>query len=144
MKDLILQIKEKIARLEQDLENVAKDLEVVRKNDSDEEIAIKNELLDKKLMLEGALNSLKKTLGKISINYEVAKDRIGIGQKIEIEMNGEIQEITLVPDGGVDPSKGIFSSESPLGKALLGRDEGETVILSGPLGDTEVNIVRIN
>lgn len=144
MSDLTILINEKIERVKEELHKVSEDLEVVRRNDSDEEISIKSELLDRKLMLEGELNGLMKTLGQISIDNGKKKNIVSVGHKVVIEINGKKKDVTLVPEGGVNPSAGIFSVESPIGQALLGKKKGEKVLLEGPTGSRELKIVKIN
>jgi len=42
-----------------------------------------------------------------------------------------------------DPSKGLISNESPIGKALLGRKKGDVIKVSTPKGEMEYKIIDI-
>lgn len=56
-------------------------------------------------------------------------NRIGLFDTVELyyEMNGQTKKIRLVTTLRQDVMRGLVSSESPLGKALMGRSVGETV-----------------
>ena len=42
-----------------------------------------------------------------------------------------------------DPMNGRISEESPFGRALLGKREGEEVVVEAPAGNIHYRIVRI-
>ena len=54
-----------------------------------------------------------------------------------------VQEYKIVGSAEADPLNGKISDESPIGKALLGHKEGETVVANTPQGDLEFKIVKI-
>ena len=43
-----------------------------------------------------------------------------------------------------DFSKGKVSFQSPLGKALIGKEEGDTVIVRAPKGDVEYEVDSVD
>ena len=44
---------------------------------------------------------------------------------------------------GADAMHGVISEDSPFGKALMNRKEGETVIVNAPAGEIEYRIDKI-
>jgi len=58
--------------------------------------------------------------------------------------NGEEETYTIVGTVEADPSQHKISSESPIGKSLLGKKENDQVSIQTPNGQTEVVIVRVN
>ena len=63
------------------------------------------------------------------IEVEGAADAVGLFDRVTIfnEMMGREMEVRIVTTLRQDALKGLVSKESPVGKALLGRQVGETV-----------------
>ena len=57
--------------------------------------------------------------------------------------NDATQSITLVAEQEADPSAGKISVDSPIGKGLLGREEGEVVEIRVPVGKVKFEILDI-
>ncbi len=58
---------------------------------------------------------------------------VRLGAKVRIEAEGQEDEFLLVGTMEADPNTGKISNESPVGKALMGREEGEEVPVSSPV-----------
>ena len=59
------------------------------------------------------------------------------------DAEGVTSTYRLVGPDEFDAGQGRISIDSPLGKALLGRREGDTVLVRRPKGDLEVTVVGI-
>ena len=59
------------------------------------------------------------------------------------EESGEAAEYRLVGPDESDPGQGLLSIESPLGRALMGRREGDEVVLRRPRGEAVVVVAAI-
>jgi transcription elongation factor GreA len=57
--------------------------------------------------------------------------------------DGERETYVVVAPREADPRAGLVSSESPLGRALLGRRIGESVVIRAPGGSFSVQIERV-
>lgn len=57
--------------------------------------------------------------------------------------DGEERTYRLVGPDEFDAKAGLISVEAPLGRALLGRREGDTVVVARPAGRTELTVVEI-
>lgn len=68
--------------------------------------------------------------------------RFGATVTIEDE-DGEEQTWTILGEDEVDTTNRVISHVSPLGRALLGKDEGDVVSFDAPGGRREVTIVRV-
>jgi transcription elongation factor GreB len=69
---------------------------------------------------------------------------VALGMQVTIEFpDGRRQTFTIVGEDEADPVNGLVSWASPLGKALLGKLEGDAVLWARPAGDVEVKIVGI-
>ncbi len=79
-------------------------------------------------------------LENIFKNYEIItsppknkKDRVNLGAKVKVKVDGEKDEFTIVGTIEANPSLGKISNESPVGKALMGHKKGDEVIISSPV-----------
>lgn len=71
--------------------------------------------------------------------------KVLFGATVTIEdENGEQQVWTILGEDEVDTDRGRISHHSPLGRALLGREEGDTVTFDTPRGRREVTIVAVS
>ncbi len=68
---------------------------------------------------------------------------VQIGSTVDVRCNGKEMRFTIVGANEADPGSGKITSESPFGKALMGRNEGEDVTVETPAGTTECTIVRV-
>lgn len=57
--------------------------------------------------------------------------------------DGEARRYQLIGPDETEPSSGLVSYQSPIGKALLKRKLGDVVTVRRPAGDVEVEIVRV-
>ena len=65
------------------------------------------------------------------IEDKSAADEVGLYDKVELFMpeDGSCETVQVVTTIRCDPLSGLISRESPLGKALLGRKAGDTVMV---------------
>lgn len=87
--------------------------------------------------LEDILKSAKVIAQKKDAEFVI------IGSTVKVEMEGEIDEFTIVGRVEADPSKKKISNESPLGEALLGAKEGEEVEVTTPIVKYKCKVLEI-
>ena len=90
------------------------------------------------------LMQLKNRLADLSlINMNnIPKDRIAFGSKIvlyDVDRDVEV-EYRLVTSEEADVSKGLISTTSPIGRALMGKKAGAAVTVTTPQGAREFEI----
>lgn len=73
---------------------------------------------------------------------EEGKARLGAHVLVEDEDGHEL-EYALVPSDEADPASGRVSVESPLGRALLGKSEGDEVVVERPRGRAQYTVVAV-
>ncbi len=61
------------------------------------------------------------------------KEKVGLGSFVSLEVDGIKDDFQIVGTFEANPSLGRISNESPVGKALIGKKEGEEIILSSPI-----------
>ena len=93
------------------------------------------------------IGQIKKRMGDIGmLNLtNIPKDRSGYGSRIwvlDLQKSLEV-EYKLVSTEEVDVEKGLISTTSPIGKALLGRRVGDEVQVHTPAGKKEFEVVRL-
>lgn len=95
--------------------------------------------------IDGKIHRLQKQLE----SYEVVDpalrpktDRAFFGATVTVEDEEGI-ESTYQIVGGEELGPGCISYEAPLGKALLGKQEGDSVRVRRPAGEVELTIVKV-
>jgi transcription elongation factor GreA len=89
-------------------------------------------------------------LENILNNYEIIKpppkekqNIVNLGATVLTEIDGEIDEFTIVGTLEADPAKKKISNESPIGKALLGKKIGENIVIKTPIVNHICKILKI-
>ena len=75
-----------------------------------------------------------------------ASNTVSIGCKVTVAMaktGKELKPYKVVGSQEADPMNGAISEESPFGKALMGKQEGDTITVEAPAGMIEYKIVKI-
>jgi transcription elongation factor GreA len=97
--------------------------------------------------LEGRIMELEATLRSATIIDEKQKaaPKVSVGNSIVLrdEASGEELRYTIVGPREVDPTRGKISSHSPIGKAVIGRTQGDTVEITAPAGKLRYRLLRI-
>lgn len=75
---------------------------------------------------------------------ENATEEIRFGATVGVTFeDGEVKTYTLVGPDESDPSRGLVSFQSPLGRALMKKRVGDVVTVARPAGAVEVEITRV-
>jgi transcription elongation factor GreA len=98
-------------------------------------------------MLEGRINTLEEKLRKARVVKapEGPADHVEIGQAVTLKDLGRdrVVECTLVGSAEADPANRMFSNESPVGQAILGKRVGDVVTVPAPAGPIRYEIMAI-
>jgi len=93
------------------------------------------------------LNQLKKRLADISmVDFtKIPRDRVGLGSVVVVLETKREEELTynLVTSEEADAANGKVSTTSPIGRALLGKEVGDTVKVQSPGGVKELEILKL-
>src|SRR5271167_1229187 len=93
------------------------------------------------------IGQLKKRMGDLGmLNLtNIPKDRSGYGSRIVVlDLQRKVEvEYKLVSSEEADAEKGLISTTSPIGRALLNRQVGDEVQVATPAGKKEFEIVRL-
>jgi transcription elongation factor GreA len=93
------------------------------------------------------ITHLKKRMGDLGmLNLgNIPKDRSGYGSRlIVLDTQRDVKiEYKLVSSEEADVEKGLISTTSPIGKALLNRKVGDEIEVTTPAGKKEFEVVRL-
>jgi transcription elongation factor GreA len=98
--------------------------------------------------LSARLGQLQKRLSDVSMmNLDnLPRDRAAYGSRLVVlDTQRSVKiEYKLVTTEESDASKGLISTTSPIGRALLGRAVGDTVDVQTPAGKKELEIIKLS
>jgi transcription elongation factor GreA len=98
-------------------------------------------------IVRARLGQLKKRMGDLSlINMNnIPRDRASLGSRVKVYDSSKDEEIeyNLVTSEEADIAKGMISTSSPIGKALMGKKEGDTVTVVTPTGNREMDVLKL-
>jgi len=106
---------------------------------------------EEQAFLEGRISTLKSMIRNAVIISEDETDNsvVSLGKTVTFVeiINGkpstEEESYTIVGSAEADPMEFRISNESPIAKGLLGRAEGEEVVVQTPGGEMKVKILSI-
>ena len=147
---------EGLKKLEDELEN----LKVVRRKEVSQKIKEAREqrdlsenaeydaAKDEQRDIEARIEELEKILknAEVVVEEEADLDKVSIGCSVKIldcEFDEEL-EYKIVGSTEANSLKGKISNESPVGKALLGKQVGDTVTVETPAGEFSYKVLSIH
>src|SRR3954470_15002605 len=103
--------------------------------------------LERQQFVQARLGQLRQRLSKLSqIDVsQIPADKVGLGSKVVVqdEQTGERESYSLVFGDSVEFEEGHVTMASPIGKTLVGRSVGETVVLKLPAMTRRLKIVEL-
>lgn len=98
--------------------------------------------------VEGRIKELELILANATLIEEHKNKRGGdieIGSKVTVQQGRrKPEEYMIVGAAEANPREGKISHESPLGRALLGKKEGDKVDIQAPSGSFSVKVVKVS
>jgi transcription elongation factor GreA len=95
--------------------------------------------------VEGRIQSLSALIkNAVVIEENHSTTHVQIGSTVTIQSDDGKEKFTIVGSAEAAPAEGRISNESPVGRALLGRKKGDTIIVTVPAGDTSYKILSIS
>jgi transcription elongation factor GreA len=95
--------------------------------------------------LEGRILTVETMLkNAVLIEANGPSDTVILGSRVTVVEDGfDPETYTIVGSAEANPGDGRISNESPLGKALIGRKEGDSVAFETPGGQVEMKLISI-
>jgi len=141
------ELEQELARLEAELPVVSLRLGDARAggNDPAENLDLRD-AMDALALLEGRIGELRALLASAeAIEDGASRDGIiRLGAKIKIRhADGEEASYLLVSPAEADPRRGRISEESPIGRALVGKQKNEEVTADTPSGPEHLVVLDV-
>src|SRR5262245_18265715 len=101
---------------------------------------------ERQRLVEARISMLQKRVSEIALlNVDrIPKDRAGFGSTLHVvECNGDKLVFQLVMPAEADAGKALISTTSPIGRAFLNKEEGDSVKVTTPGGVREFEIIKL-
>jgi transcription elongation factor GreA len=100
---------------------------------------------ERQRFVESRISMLRTRVSEIQLlNMDrIPTDRAGFGSKVTVTEGGKQLTYELVMPEDADPDKGWISVASPIGRAFVGKEEGDEVKVATPAGSRTFEVVRL-
>ena len=148
MEDIKKAIEEQIKQLEYELttELPAEIKKAVALGDLSEN-AEYHSAKQRQVFVNARLGQLKKRMGELAmvVLENIPHDKVGFGSTVIVFDNIKDTEISykLVTSEESDVTKGLISTTSPIGRALLGKQVGDVATVVTPNGKRELEVLKL-
>ncbi|MFH1129600.1 MAG: transcription elongation factor GreA [Patescibacteria group bacterium] len=138
------ELREKLTALKENRKDISEQIKEAQERGDISESAEYTEAKESQAFNEGKIKELEQFLGEAKLVDKKHKcDYVDVGCKITVKNSDSKKEFTLVGSEEADPSKGMISNESPLGRAFFGKKKGEEVVVLTPNGKIHYKILDI-
>ena len=145
--EMIKRFEDDIHKLERELKSeLPKEIKRARELGDLRENAEYQAAKDRQLFVQARLAMLSKRVAELSLmNLDrIPDDRAGFGSTVHLlESDGRAVVYQLVLPEDADPNKGWISTASPIGRALIGKEEGDEVAVPTPNGTRKFELVKL-
>jgi transcription elongation factor GreA len=148
MLDIKKRLQDEIQQLEYELKvTLPKEILRAREHGDLRENAEYKSAKERQSFLQARAAQLHRRLAALNmVNLErIPRDKVGLGSLVSVrqqETGDELIFEIVVPEDA-DPTIGRISPSSPIGKCLLGREEGDTVEVRVPAGARTYDITKL-
>ena len=147
MKERILKrFHDEIAMLERELKvDLPKEIQRARELGDLRENAEYKAAKDRQDIINARIAMLKKRVGEIAlVNLDrIPHDRAGFGSTVHLREGGETVVYQLVMPEEADVEKGMISTSSPIGRAILNKEEGDEIKVTTPNGNRRFELIKL-
>src|SRR6202795_3793393 len=148
LKKIKQKIQEELTALEHELSvDLPKEIAVARAHGDLSENAEYKFAKERQGYVNAKISQLKKRMGDLGmLNLSnIPKDRAGYGSRLTVlDTQRDVKiEYKLVSTEEADVEKGLISTTSPIGKALLNKKVGDEIEVATPAGKKEFEVMRL-
>ncbi len=95
--------------------------------------------------VEGRIKELEFMLANATIIEKKDSHIIGLGSTVTVSYVDDDEEevYSIVGRMEADPFENKISNESPIGKAIIGKKEGDTVEIASPNGSYQIKVLKV-
>ena len=144
---ILKKFEDEVAELERELHlELPKEIQRARELGDLRENAEYQAAKDRQGIVNARIAMLKRRIAEISImNLEkIPHDKAAFGSTVHLrEDNGETRVYQLVMPEEADATKGLISTSSPIGRAIVGKTEGDEITVATPSGTRGFEILKL-
>ena len=144
---LIKRFEDEIATLDRELKHeLPKEIQRARELGDLRENAEYHAAKERQRLVEARISMLRARVSELSLMnlQSLPHDRAALGSRVELLAgDGETVRYELVMPEDADPSKGLVSTASPIGRAIVGKEEGDEIQVTTPAGVREFELIRL-
>lgn len=146
--DFLKKIKDEIKSLEEEFHvHLPKEIKTAREHGDLSENAEYHAAKERQGYVNARLGQLRKRLAELSmINFDkIPHGKVSLGSEVHLYDSDKEEEIVyrLVMSEEADVQKGRISTTSPIGRALMGKQDGDEVEVQTPAGRREFEITKL-
>jgi transcription elongation factor GreA len=148
MQDIKKKLQDEITALEYELRNeLPREILKARAHGDLSENAEYHAAKERQGLVNARLGQLQKRLQEFSMidMTKIPHDRVGLGSRVVVLDTKKNEEIIyyLVTSEEADAPNGRISTQSPIGKSLLGKEVGDTVKMQAPGVSKDLEILKL-
>jgi transcription elongation factor GreA len=148
MKERILKrFTDEIGALERELKiELPKEIQRARELGDLRENAEYKAAKERQEIVNARIAMLKKRMGEIALmNMDrIPHDKAGFGSTVHLKAeNGETVVYQLVMPEEADAAKGMISTSSPIGRAILNKEAGDEINVTTPSGTRQFELIKL-
>jgi len=146
--EITKKLKDEIKALEEELHvELPRALKVAREHGDLSENADYDAAKERQGFVNARLGQLKKRLAELSmVNFDnIPHGKVSFGSRVTLYDLEKEEEVAykLVMSEDADVAKGLISTSSPIGRALMGKEEGDEVDVQTPGGVKSFEITKL-
>ncbi len=144
---LIKRFEDEIAVLDRELtHDLPKEIQRARELGDLRENAEYAAAKERQRFVESRISMLRTRVSELQLlNMDkIPTDRAGFGSKLTVMENGTQRLFELCMPEDAEPDKGMISVASPIGRAFVGKEEGDEVIVTTPSGKRAFEILKLS
>jgi transcription elongation factor GreA len=145
---ILKRFEEEMADLERELrQELPKEIKRARELGDLSENAEYQAAKERQSYVQARMGMLRKRMAEISLmNFDrLPHDRAAFGSTVHLKENGNSAPVIyqLVMPEDADATKGLISTASPIGRAIVGKQEGDEVTVPTPTGTRRFELLKL-
>ncbi|HXG88361.1 MAG TPA: transcription elongation factor GreA [Vicinamibacterales bacterium] len=146
MKELLKRFEDEMSALERELKlELPKEIQRARELGDLRENAEYQAAKERQTFVNARIAMLKRRMNELALmNMDrIPHGKAGFGSTVRLREKGQELVYQLVMPEDADADKGLISTSSPIGRAILNKEEGDDVVVSTPAGMRKFEILKL-
>jgi len=148
MHEIKKRLEEQIKTLEYELKvELPREIKKAREHGDLRENAEYHAAKERQSFVDARVNQLRRRVAALSmVNMDkIPRDKVGLGSTVHLKDADSGEEVVyeIVTPEEADPSSGRISPSSPIGRSLIGKEEGDEIEVRAPAGVREYELTRL-